>query len=539
MKFTHALSLRPDSGKGTEVFCQGHATKEKILALYLKHGRNFARHLSGDFVAVVLDREKRKIFAARDPMGQLPLYYVQINGTLHISDDPTALSAMPGFSRKLDEEALAFFLLDFYCLYDRTFYQGLRRLPPGHLLECGADGSSRMDRYFSFVPGDRLSLSPSDYGERCLQLLREAVRIRAGKKTGIFLSGGLDSSSLAALTSEVSDPLLLAAQFQDPAASDEGMLEAVSSHLGRGALRSFPERDLASTDLNPEPGWVDLLYSPNFFFLRPLLDLAKEKGADGIFLGHGGDDLFIPPPSYLHDLLRGGNWRGFRRELRALSESRRERLAFSWSYALKPFLPPVSAQAFRRLKPGKLPAWCVKDFFRKHQVQGKVAERFSRERQAARAAGIRERYRQDLYLRFFGSGTHAFQMEQQHLLAKKHGMEFRYPYFDLDLALFVFQLPLSQLQTVEQGKVVLRSAMQGLLPEEVRLKPKFQDYDPLDQLSLKRQAPYFRSLLENSALAQLGAVDEKKLNAHWDVLCIQDPDAAYRIIHAERWLRAL
>lgn len=162
--------------------------------------------LDGMFALAVWDDEDRRLLLARDPFGKKPLYYWQGPGIFAFASELSALREVPGFPTELDREALAFYMLLQYVPAPWTIYRGVRKLAPGHTLqlELDADGSpsSRVERYSRFAPG---APAPGSGPEASYLELKDSLveavrkRLMADVPLGAFLSGGVDSSLVAAI----------------------------------------------------------------------------------------------------------------------------------------------------------------------------------------------------------------------------------------------------------------------------------------------------------------------------------------------------
>jgi asparagine synthase (glutamine-hydrolysing) len=194
---------------------RSHSDTETILHLYEEHGRRCVEYLRGMFAFAIWDRPQRRLLLARDRLGVKPLYYaLSDDGALHFASEIKALLAAGAVKPELNYAALSDFAANRAPMGDATLFRGIKRLPPGHTL-LWRDGKVSIERYWdvSFSkPDGPLAGSPSeaDYVARFRELFEEAVRLRlmADVPLGMFLSGGIDSSAIAAVMSQmVSEPI--------------------------------------------------------------------------------------------------------------------------------------------------------------------------------------------------------------------------------------------------------------------------------------------------------------------------------------------
>ena len=175
---------------------------ESILRLWEVLGEECVQELRGMFAFAIWDRARRRLFLARDRIGIKPLYYALTERELLFASEIKAiLAARPGRPR-FNEAVLPEFLATRFVAGEETFFHGIRKLPPGHVLEWSAAHGLRVRRYW------RLTVDPD---EAPAPMAEEAGRVRAGLEAavrshlmsdvplGLFLSGGLDSSGLAGL----------------------------------------------------------------------------------------------------------------------------------------------------------------------------------------------------------------------------------------------------------------------------------------------------------------------------------------------------
>ena len=185
---------------------RSHCDTETILHLYEEHGRRCVEFLRGMFAFAICDRPRRRLLLARDRLGIKPLYYsLAADGTLHFASEIKALLAASAIKPQLNYPALADYAANRATSGEATLFQGVKRLLPGHTLEW-QDGQVEITRYWdvSFSKPDE-GLSDADYVARFDELFRQAVRLRlmADVPLGMFLSGGLDSSAIAAVMSQL------------------------------------------------------------------------------------------------------------------------------------------------------------------------------------------------------------------------------------------------------------------------------------------------------------------------------------------------
>ena len=179
---------------------------EVVLHAYLEYGADCPKHLRGMFAFAVWDERKQELFLARDRVGKKPLLYAKTANAFVFGSEFSALLLHPSVSREIDRAALDDYL-SFMCVpAPQTAYRDVRKLEPGHSLTLTAAGEVKTRRYWEPDFSKKVKLSEEEAGERALELLRDAVRVRLMSEVplGAFLSGGIDSSAVVALMAEES-----------------------------------------------------------------------------------------------------------------------------------------------------------------------------------------------------------------------------------------------------------------------------------------------------------------------------------------------
>ena len=179
---------------------------EAIVHAYEEYGADCPRHLRGMFAFAIWDERKEELFVARDRVGKKPLLYAKVGGSFVFGSEFRALLLHPAVGREVDRAAIHEYL-SFMCVpAPRTAFRDIRKLEPGHSLTLTRDGQVKTERYWQPDFSKKLKITEEEAGERALELLREAVRVRLMSEVplGAFLSGGVDSSAVVALMAEAS-----------------------------------------------------------------------------------------------------------------------------------------------------------------------------------------------------------------------------------------------------------------------------------------------------------------------------------------------
>ncbi|HDY70816.1 MAG TPA: asparagine synthase (glutamine-hydrolyzing), partial [Nitrospirae bacterium] len=199
----------------SELVSQGHrfytsSDTEVIVHLYEEYGNNFVQHVNGMFAIAIWDEKRRRLVLLRDRIGIKPLYYFVGNDGLLFASEIKAI-LQDEVEREVDIQALWNYLSYNYIPSPLTIFKGIRKLSPGTML-IWEDGELETRKYWDITSKDYgyesdSPVSEEDYEEGLLERLKEAVRLQliSDVPLGVFLSGGLDSSTIVALIREVSN----------------------------------------------------------------------------------------------------------------------------------------------------------------------------------------------------------------------------------------------------------------------------------------------------------------------------------------------
>ncbi len=191
-------ALRDELSAGGYTF-RTRGDTEVLLALWRRDGEAMPEKLNGMFAFAIHDARKRKLFLARDRLGQKPLWYATLPDRIVFASEAKSLTAHPGVGREIDPRAVAFYLTLGYVPAPMSIRRGIAKLPPAHCMTV-SDSSAEPRLYWS-LPDGLADISGSDAVERVRETLTAAVerRMVADVPLGALLSGGVDSSIIVAL----------------------------------------------------------------------------------------------------------------------------------------------------------------------------------------------------------------------------------------------------------------------------------------------------------------------------------------------------
>jgi asparagine synthase (glutamine-hydrolysing) len=288
---------------------------------YRRHGERCTRGLSGEFALALWDDRAKTLLCARDGLGLRPLFIATAPDLIVVSNALTAARAHGGVPRALDRYALAQFLATGSIPASRTAYGSIVPLPPGHTLIVDRSGRSSLERHWSFPNGDgTLVRDAREAVEGYRAVLESAVDERMAARTSVLMSGGIDSTSIAAAARSVaSDADLHAFTAVYRRAATESELpraRLAASALGIPLTPVGADMHPALHHLTREAFTPQPLDEPALAEWRALIGAAARHSPVALY-GEDGDSLFLPP-----------TWQSMRRRL-----SRTELFAAVWRFA--------------------------------------------------------------------------------------------------------------------------------------------------------------------------------------------------------------
>jgi len=267
---------------------------ETIVHAYEEYGRECVQHLNGMFAFALWDSKNKTLMLARDRMGIKPLYYLQDKQRIIFASELKSILEDPQVERKINLRALHDYLTYSYVPVPQTIFHGIKKLPQSSTLVC-KEGKTEITKYWSINCKQDYSNTESYHCKKIRTMLQESVKMRlmSDVPLGAFLSGGIDSSIIVALMSEVSDDV-----------------KTFSMGFGESSFNELEYARIVSNKFNTEhrefvvePDAVELLPKLVWHFDEPFADSSAiptflvsqlaRKFVTVCLSGDGGDELFV------------------------------------------------------------------------------------------------------------------------------------------------------------------------------------------------------------------------------------------------------
>jgi asparagine synthase (glutamine-hydrolysing) len=456
---------------------------EVLVHLYEEHGEDLVRHLNGQFAFALWDVRRRRLFLARDHFGVVPLYYTVANGVFLFGSEIKAILAHPEVERRVDLTGLDQVLSLPGLVSPRTLFRDIASLPGGHALRV-AGGELKLYKYWDLdspeagEEGSRQD-SEDDYVDELRQVFLASVRrrLQADVPVGLFVSGGLDSSLVAASAARLSPGVpfhTFSISFDDAGIDETAYQRLMARSLGsqHHEIR-FSSEDIAARlremVLHAE---CPVKESYNTCALA-LAEAARAAGVKVVLAGEGADELFGGYPDYRYDVVRRRNGGGAPTVEEVLDEELRERV---WGDRRLSY--ERDQTAFREVKAALYApdvAAQLEDF---DCLQQPLIDR----------AQVRNRHpvHQRSYLDFKLRLADHLLSDHGDRMVMARSVEARYPFLDLEMIDFARRVPPSLKVKELTEKYLVKRMARGQIPQAIVDREKFGFRAPGSPLLLRR-----------------------------------------------------
>jgi|RhiMetdeSRZDD1v2_1073273.scaffolds.fasta_scaffold154644_2 asparagine synthase (glutamine-hydrolysing) len=295
-------SLRADLERRGHRF-RTASDSEVLVHAYEEWADDCVSHLDGMFALALWDRAKRSLLLARDRMGEKPLYYYAGPETFVFGSELRALLEHPSVPRQLSFESLSRYLAFEYVPAPHSMLAGIMKLAPGHVLTVCPGGKPHVARYWDLSFAPEQAVDEHEWAERLIAQLEMSVRRRlvADVPVGMFLSGGIDSSSIVAMAA-ASTPRPLKTftlGFAEPSYDERRFARTISRRFGTDHEEVVLTGDEVGLLLENVGGLLDEPLVDSSFLPIYVLSRLARRSVGVVLSGDGGDELFCGYPTFL------------------------------------------------------------------------------------------------------------------------------------------------------------------------------------------------------------------------------------------------
>ncbi len=457
---------------------------ETILHLYEEHGAACVDYLRGMFAFAIWNSNRRELFIARDRLGVKPLYYVHADdGSLFFGSEIKTLLEAQAVKPELNYDALPDYLANHAPSGEETMFRGVKRLLPGHTLTW-RNGRVEVRKYWDVsFEKDTQNVSDRDYVAQWSELFRESVRLRlmADVPLGMFLSGGIDSSAIAAVMSGmVAEPIkTFSVAFAEREANEleYARIVARAFKTNHHEVVVSPAQFFAAL---PKLVWHEdePIAHPSSVALYFVSELASQH-VKVVLTGEGSDELLAGYGRYrktvlnlafgnrYHRMLPGGLRDSIRNHIRSLSSDSNLKHKLSRTFlALAPDIETIYFDNFA-VFPREMQRELLTSETRERAGVGDPYATVKSLLQETDAASLLDR----LLYADIKTYLHELLMKQDQM-SMAASIESRVPFLDHQLVEFTSALPERMKLRGNTTKYILREAMKGVLPPEILARPK-------------------------------------------------------------------
>jgi len=507
--YNHA-DLRPELEAAGHIY-RSYCDTETILHAYEQYGPDCVTRFRGMFAFAIWDLRTGNLFCARDRLGIKPLYYFFDGGVFAFGSEIKALLEHPSISARLDPIQLPEYLSFGYLSGEETLFQGIRKLMPGHTLTISSGRFTPEIRQYWQIPTtqDASQRSDAEWIAECRELLEQSVRLRlmSDVPLGMFLSGGLDSSAIAALMQRmVSEPVkTFAVGYKEAEFSELDYARQVAQQIGTDHHEITLGMDEFFNTL-PNLIWHEdePISWPSSVSLYHVSELASRT-VKVVLTGEGSDELFAGYGRYRYQVMSQRQMRAYSAVPEPLRNLVRNQIAVS---------PLLGANLRRKLKHtvlgrtdslqslylenfyGAFSAKDVESLLGPSTQPGAAYSNFTRHFDSVPGLSYLER------LLYADKKTYLVELlMKQDQMSMAASIESRVPFLDHQFVEFASQIPSHLKLRGKTGKYILKEAVGDLLPPSIIHRKKMGFPTPLKQWLVEPSAaPLYDFLLESNSL---------------------------------------
>lgn len=514
---------------------------EVIIHAYEEYGEDCLQKFNGMFAFAIWDENKKTLFCARDRFGIKPFYYFFDGKRFHFASEIKAIIEDRTIERKPNDKIIYDYLADGLLDHSEdTFFEGIRRLMPAHYLVI-ENSEVKIQRYWDIDP---TKVQEEGDDEKCARkfytLFRDSVKLqlRSDVPVGTCLSGGLDSSSIVCVANDLLKEMTNEPQqktfsscFENKKYDEREFIESVLEKTGAEANYTFPKGE-ELFDMIQDVIWYqeEPFRSTSIFAQWHVMKLAKERGVKVLLDGQGADEILAGYHYYFYsffaDLVKTFRLKKLFKEIKLYSNYHSYSLLSTLKMVIFYLAPNFLRQRIISLR--RKPAWLKCEF-------------------------VRTDDKKELYILKYKSHLHKhlYQVLTMNLPSLLHyedrnsmafSIESRVPFLDHRLVEFMFSLSINQKINNGITKIILRNAMQGILPEKVRNRmDKMGFVTPEDIWFRKDSKEKIFEIINSESFKGRRYFNVPEIKKEFEEHCLGEKNisfAIWRWINLELWLRS-
>ena len=485
---------------------------EVVVRGYGKWGAGVFSKLRGMFALAIWDERRQRLLLARDALGIKPLYYHATSTQLIFASELRAVLASGLVARRLCDAGVDSYLTDGSVAAPLTIVDGVRQLLPGHYLEVAVNQSGAIDVSeveFATSPRDEAPATRAEAVRQLRKELEESIRLHlvSDVPLGVFLSGGMDSSAVVALVSQMGGqrPKTFSVVFDEARFTEAPFSRAVAERFQteHQEIRLSEDRLLK---LLPEA--IAAIDQPTMDGINTFVvaQAVKNAGITVALSGLGGDELFAGYPSFRRALKFNAISRGARRFLRAASSAGKFALNGSvqrrklWELANSEGTPADVYRISRQL-------------FGSDSVRRITSREISASQRNGKHNGS-DVVNTISQLELAGYMTNTL-LRDTDAMSMAHSLEVRVPFVDAKVVNFVLSLPGAWKLDPYVPKPLLADALLDLLPRDFLARPKMGFALPFEKWLQQKLRNQVDSVFENPVVLEQSAVNAQTVRKIW------------------------
>lgn len=497
---------------------------ETIIYAYEEYGIDFIHKLNGMFSIAIWDARKKLFIACRDRIGKKPFYYTFQNGKFIFASEIKSILKHPEVKKELNLNSLSHYLTFLIPPSPETMFEGIKKLPAGHRLILNENGDLKIEEYYDVLNSENeiLESDENQIKENIIRLLRQSIKDRmiSDVPFGVFLSGGIDSSTNVALMAELMDRPVdtFSIGFKDFPYNNEFEYARKVAEIfkanhheiqidAKDALEFFPELVYHQDEPLADPVCIPLYF---------VSKLARENGTIVVQVGEGSDEEFAGYPWLLRHLkIANLNKYLFKRFPQSLNNLFYQLVKKLWSEEGK----LLEIDYIRRIKDRQEIYWGgAINFTEEHKSKLlinnlnnsylKIQEIYNSYNQKSKMDDLLRKF---IYLEFKNRLPELLLMRVDKM-AMATSVEARVPFLDYRLVEYSFKINSRIKVKNNTTKYILKKAVEGLIPNEIIYRKKQGFAAPMNYWLKNDLSDFTKNYLLNSKIHQLGLFNKDFIN---------------------------